>query len=242
MKRQVRIQPPYASLAAEYRATQIHERWFDRLAPAVRDDVLSCAQAIELAPGQQLTERGAPASGLFQVAEGLVRVGGINREGRHTVLDFYGPGFWFGEVAALAGLPGAHDMHALRPTLLRRLAPRDLEKLLRRQPDFARALLRLEAQRLNLLLAALESYATQTLAQRLANRLLMLAAAHAVPTAEGDEIDIALSQETLARLIGSSRQRVAQMLKAWERDGAVRHRNERVLLLRPQLLEDLARL
>ncbi len=90
--------------------------------------------------------------------------------------------------------------------------------------------------------AAIESYSVQTLAQRLANRLLMLAADHSVPTAAGRRIELRLSQETLARLIGATRQCVAQILKAWEHDGIVKQQLGRIVLLKQARLEAFARL
>jgi CRP/FNR family transcriptional regulator, cyclic AMP receptor protein len=79
------------------------------------------------------------------------------------------------------------------------LRTEDLERLLARHATLSRMLLRLEAQRLRILMTALESYSTQSLAQRLAARLLMLAEGHGVPSAAGVAIDLPLTQETLAR-------------------------------------------
>ncbi|MCY1355380.1 Crp-like helix-turn-helix domain protein [compost metagenome] len=90
---------------------------------------------------------------------------------------------------------------------------------------------------------ALESYALQTLEQRLANRLLMLAASHGRETAAGLELDLHLPQDALARLIGATRQRVNQILKDWEQEGLISHgQGGRVCLPAPGKLEALATL
>jgi CRP/FNR family transcriptional regulator, cyclic AMP receptor protein len=80
-----------------------------------------------------------------------------------------------------------------------------MEELLAKRPEFSRALLRLQATRLRLLLVAVEGYSTQTLEHRLANRLLTLAVQFGRDTNGSVELDLHLPQEILAQLIGSTR-------------------------------------
>ena len=70
----------------------------------------------------------------------------------------------------------------------------------------------------------------------------MLASNHGSAGLQGLRIDLRLSQETLAQLIGSWRQRVNQILKSWERDGVLEQRYGRITLLDQAGLEKLARL
>jgi CRP-like cAMP-binding protein len=156
------------------------------------------------------------------------------------VLDFYGPGSWFGEVATLDGFPRMFDAHANGSALLLQVTPVDLEKLLAAHPALSRALLRLEATRLRILLTAIEMYSTQTMEQRLANRLLMLAVSYGVSNSDGVKIELHLPQETLAQLIGATRQRANQILKNWEHDGILEQKYGQILLLHRARLEKLA--
>ena len=195
-----------------------------------------------LAPGQRLYFRGDPADGIYCVLEGAVRLSGISQDNREAVLDIYGPGVWFGEVSALDGLPRIHDANAYDATVLLQVAQADLEELLTVHPTLSRVLLRLEALRLQLLLTAIEAYSMQSMEQRLANRLLMLSMTCGVKTAKGLKIELHLPQEVLAQLIGSSRQRVNQILKDWEHERMVEHQYGRILLLDQARLEKLAQM
>jgi CRP/FNR family transcriptional regulator, cyclic AMP receptor protein len=229
-----------ASLLPIYRIATISNGWFDSLPEAIRSEVLARAKQRMLAPDQCLFSRGDEPNAIYRVLEGCVRLSGMSRDGQETVLDYYGPGIWFGEVSPLDGLPRVHDAHASEATLLLELAKADLEELLAAHPEFSRALLRLEALRLRLLLTAIESYSTQSLEQRLANRLLMLSASHGVAVAQGLKLELHLPQETLAQLIGATRQRVNQILSAWEHEGIVEQGYGRILLLNQAKLEELA--
>ena len=76
---------------------------------------------------------------------------------------------------------------------------------------------------------------------RLAMRLLLLADHHGRETARGVEIALPLSHETLARLTGSSRPRINQIMTEWKGSGVVGHHYGRVVLRDRATLEELAR-
>lgn len=214
--------------------------WFDALPELVRRDVHARSQKRILAAGERLFTRGDRSDGVYGVLKGSVRVSGISGDGQETILDFYGPGSWFGEVSTLNGLPRGHDAKAYMPTTLLHVSPDNLEHLLATHPAFSRALLRLEAQRLHILLAALEQYSVQSIEQRLASRLLMLAGPYGVSSSQGLKIELHLPQETLAQLVGVTRQRINQILKDWHREGLIDHQYGHVTLLDKARLEKLA--
>jgi CRP/FNR family cyclic AMP-dependent transcriptional regulator len=99
---------------------------------------------------------------------------------------------------------------------------------------------RLEAQRLHVLLAALEQYSVQSIEQRLASRLLMLAGPYGVSSAQGLKIELHLPQETLAQLVGVTRQRINQILKDWQREGLIDHQYGQITLLDEARFEKLS--
>ena len=87
------------------------------------------------------------------------------------------------------------------------------------------ALLRLQARRIRQLFGLVEDLNTLPLRARLAKQLIHLVRSYGVPNlADGSEmrIGLQLAQEELAQLLGASRQRVNQELKAMEREDAIR--------------------
>lgn len=51
-------------------------------------------------------------------------------------------------------------------------------------------------------------------------------------------IDMTLSQQDLANLVGTSRESVNKQLRAWEAAGIVRVSRQRVIIVAPDQLED----
>ena len=83
----------------------------------------------------------------------------------------------------------------------------------------------MHARRIRQLFGLVEDLNTLPLRARLAKQLLHLVRSYGVPSlSDGREmrISLQLAQEELAQLLGASRQRVNQELKAMEREEAIR--------------------
>ncbi len=231
-----------SSLPTLHHLAVLSADWFSSLPEPVRNDIWRRGKQRELMSGERLLSRGDQPDGMYCVLEGAVRLSGISVDGHETILDFYPPGTWINQTSTLDGGPCIHDVEAYGPTRVLHVASEDLEKLLEAHPSFSRALLTLLARRLRLVLMGLEAYSSQSMEHRLANRLLMLAGSFGVAAPDGLKIDLHLPQETLAELIGSTRQRVNQILKRWEAELIVEQQQGRILVLDQEKLEKLARM
>jgi CRP/FNR family transcriptional regulator, cyclic AMP receptor protein len=206
--------------------------WFAKLSPALRRDILERASVRKLRDGELAATRGAPAEEWCAVASGAVRVSSVSLAGKQVSLTYVEPGTWFGDIALFDGLPRTHDGHAHGATTLLVVRKPDFKELLARHVELYDALLRLNCRRLRLLFDALEELNTKPLAARLARQLLQLARSYGVAEEDGHiRIGLALAQEDLAQLLGASRQRVNQELKALEREGALLVEPSRLVVL-----------
>jgi CRP/FNR family transcriptional regulator, cyclic AMP receptor protein len=206
--------------------------WFAKLSPALRRDILERASVRKLRDGELAATRGAPAEEWCAVAAGAVRVSSVSLAGKQVSLTYVEPGTWFGDIALFDGLPRTHDGHAHGATTLLVVRKPDFKELLSRHVELYDALLRLNCRRLRLMFDALEDLNTKPLAARLARQLLRLARSYGVVEDDGRiRIGLALAQEDLAQLLGASRQRVNQELKALEREGAVQVEPSRLVVL-----------
>jgi CRP/FNR family cyclic AMP-dependent transcriptional regulator len=135
------------------------------------------------------------------------------------------PGTWFGDVAIFDGDRRTHDAYAHGDTTLLCVAKADFQKILGQHTELYEALLRLHSRRIRQLFGLVEDLNTLPLRARLAKQLLHLVRSYGIPNlANPSEVRISLqlAQEELAQLLGASRQRVNQELKAMERDEVIR--------------------
>lgn len=212
---------------------------FAKFADDNREVIFSKLRRKFLAQDKLIYSRGDEPEGIYQIVSGSVRICGLANNGTEAVLDFYGPGVWFGEVSALDGLPRTHDARANEATEVLHLDLAQLEVLLL-HPKVSRALLKVQALRTRIVLAALELYHTRSVEKLLANRLLMLAVNHGVVVSRGKKIDLHLTQETLSQLVGTTHQCVEDFLQAWEKDGLLVYECGKFILLNKLGMEALA--
>jgi CRP-like cAMP-binding protein len=148
-----------------------------------------------------------------------------------VTLTYVEPGTWFGDIALFDGLPRTHDANAHGETTLLVVRKADFRELLTQHVELYDALLRLNCRRLRLMFDIIEDLNTRPLAARLAKQILLLARSYGVTEGEEIRIGLQLAQEDLAQLLGASRQRVNQELKALERDEALRIEPTRLVVL-----------
>lgn len=230
-------------LSEKHRSTLESNAWFAGLAPQIREDALSRAVRMELAAGDCLFARGDEFNGFFGILEGAIRIDGFASNGQEAILTFYEPGAWFGEISAFDDLPRLFNAHAHQPTVLLKIGRADFDALLDRHPALCRLFLRLECSRLRLIASVFEEFTTQTLEERLANRLVTLIASFnssSSATSFARRIELRLSQEMLGNLVGATRQRVSQVLKHWARDGLIEQRQGYIVIFNEAELQRIA--
>ncbi|MBX3655557.1 MAG: Crp/Fnr family transcriptional regulator [Ramlibacter sp.] len=212
-------------LTIEERAAINSGRWFSSLSPSLRHDILRCAYVKRYKDGELIAARGDPPEDWIACAQGAVRVSSTSISGKQVTLTYVEPGIWFGDVAIFDGERRTHDAYAHGDSTILCVSRGDLRKILSQHTELYEAMLRLHARRIRQLFGLVEDLNTLPLRARLAKQLLHLVRSYGVPSlADGREVRIGLqlAQEELAQLLGASRQRVNQELKAMEREDVIR--------------------
>jgi CRP-like cAMP-binding protein len=212
-------------LTIEERAAINSGRWFSSLSPSLKHDILRCAYVKRYKDGDLIAARGEPPEDWIACAKGAVRVSSTSISGKQITLTYVEPGIWFGDVSIFDGDRRTHDACAHGETTILCVAKADFKKILALHVELYEALLRLHSRRIRQLYGLVEDLNTLPLRARLAKQLLHLVRSYGVPSlsdASEVRIGLQLAQEELAQLLGASRQRVNQELKAMERDGAIR--------------------
>lgn len=91
--------------------------------------------------GEIVFRQGELARGIFALESGLVGLFGLAVSGREMLYTLFRTGQLLGHRAYFSGQPHLSEARALVPVQIRFVPARDLEQLLRDQPDFTRGLL-----------------------------------------------------------------------------------------------------
>ena len=135
----------------------------------------------------------------------------------------------------------AYEVEALEASRHRGAGARpSFEPLLRRHPDLAYSVVQELEDRQRRLVRRLEALVFKDVRARVAETLLELTREHGEPCAHGFAIDVRMSQEDLAELVGASRQMVNRVLGELQRRLYVQRMGRVLCVLHRDRLERLA--
>jgi CRP/FNR family cyclic AMP-dependent transcriptional regulator len=158
-----------------YRSQLETTPWFRGPPVELRDYLVSHATLITLEKGQFLYRRGDRSYGLYAVLGGALAIGTVGVDGKDALLAVLGPTAWVGEISLFDGLPRPNDVTAVSRTLLLHVPEPALQGLLDSTPRYWRDFALLMTQRLRVSFENAEAMTLLPAAQRVANRLLMIA-------------------------------------------------------------------
>jgi len=177
----------------------------------------------------------------FAIVSGAVKISAYHSDGREAVLALLGPGDVFGELSPFDEAPRSADATAAEDTELLSLDGEGLREAIMEHPQIGLALLRVLSQRLRLANESFQDVAFFDVGGRLARRLADLAATHGLTQEEGVLIDMPISQERLAQMIGATRESVNKALAALMRRGLVRRSGRKYVVSNIEELRSRAR-
>ena len=188
------------------------------LSPELDGLLRAKAKLFRLSRAEALYHRGSMPDALFYVDSGLIRLSVAAANGREAVMSIVSPGYWFGETSLFIDEPRIHDAVALVDTRLFVVSAAAFHDVVDENPGYLREFLRLICSRYKQTLERLDATSLLPLSVRLARHLLS-SQAHRTPTKA--ETVVTVSQETIAQILGVSRQSINRMLRLWEADGIV---------------------
>lgn len=210
-------------------------RFWELLEPAERAVLDAAGTLSEFDSGAVICHEGEPTQHVLIVLRGLVRVTANSLGGHEKLLAVRGPGDIIGERSAIDGLPRSATVRALNPVHALIIPAERFTGLCQRFPRLAWAMLVVvvarqrdaDRQRVEI---------TGTATQRIAAVLLDFALHRGV----GSEGEVALSQEELAGIAGTSRESLVRVLRSLRQQGIVRTGRKRIEILEVDRLFELA--
>ena len=174
------------------------------------------------APGATMCVEGDPATHVFVLVDGWVKILGVTTDGHEMVLALRGHGDTVGEVAGETTGYRTATVQAVGTVRALIVTYEKFSSFLDAHAGADRAYRRMVTRRWNDAESMLRTRSVTSGAQRLAGLLLELADQRS--SEPGGEIRMAmmLTQEELASLTGASRATVTRALSNWRRRGIIR--------------------
>ncbi len=162
--------------------------------------------------GEVIFHRDDPGQVLYIVKEGKVKIGLTSPDGQEVSLTVFGAGECFGELSILDGEPRSADAIALERAELYALQRQDFVNVVMNHPKIAVQVMKVISQRLRQADQQIEDLLFLDVYGRVAKKLLELSETHGVPTSQGVRIELRLTQQELASMVGASRESVNKVM------------------------------
>jgi CRP-like cAMP-binding protein len=160
---------------------------------------------------ETIVPKGAVQNDWFHLVTGFVNAAIPSADGKHTSVNIYGPGSWFGEASFVNDKPSEKGLFCLTSARIVRVPRPCALEIFNSDPDFIRYIARLVSWRANQQATMLVLQKTGSPPLRTIMGLALFAesigngASHLPASGTDDHLEIPLKQETLASMCGVSR-------------------------------------
>ncbi|MHB1406716.1 MAG: Crp/Fnr family transcriptional regulator [Desulfitobacteriaceae bacterium] len=165
------------------------------------------------------------------ILSGRVKQYFIDPEGAKRTILILSRGDIFGEITLLQDDFDWVLTETLESTEVLRIDGETFFTVLKTDPDVGKELLRMVSTKFRILMAEIHDMTFYSTRERLAELLKRLSKQHGIRTEQGVEINLKLTHEEIAAMIGSSRATVTRMLEDLEQEGFIKRRGKHLILL-----------
>ena len=176
-----------------------------------------------------------PGDSLFVVRDGRVKVVLIGEDGREVILGVLGVGEYFGELSLIDDRPRSAHVIAMEDSNLLVLRREDFRKRVESSPSVAWSLLTELSRRLRRADDKIGGLVLLDVPGRIARLLLDLA-----EESGSNVIEKSLTHQTIAQMIGASRETVSRAMKDFQDAGWINVERRRIAIADRSALEQRA--
>jgi len=191
-------------------------------------------------PGATMCVEGDPATHVFVLVDGQVKILSATNDGQRLMLALRGDGDIVGESAGATTGHRNATIQAIDTVQALIVNYRKFSSFLNSNPGADQAYRVVLTQRWNDADSQLRMRSVTTGAQRLAGLLLQLGARHGITDHDQIQLTISLSQEEWASLAGTSRATVTRALSVWRKRGFIRTGQRSITIIDQRSLRRVA--
>jgi len=189
-----------------------------------------CTAKKKLAKGDALLCQGEITSAVYLIKAGKLKLTQITEDGREAILDICGPGEIIGELSFFHEQSSTTSAIAMEETFVCCFSRSQFEALIREDAHFALRIISYLGEKRYENLQKLGEDTRQTVKEKLLRLFYRFAGDYGKESEAGTLIDLKITQQELADMIGSSRVMVIHALQELEAANIIGRVNRQYLL------------
>lgn len=225
----------------------MHEPWFvpasdflGKMAPADKEQLFALAHRQAYRRNAFVFQAGSPGRNVYILSQGRVKIYALSALGKGVLLWFCFPGEVFGLAEATRGGPREVYAQACSDSVVLSITREAFRHFLETHPAAATLVIDLLSCRLRTLGDMLINLTADDVSTRVVKLLTRLSARYGKHANDSDlYLDIRLTHQEIAEMIGTSRQTVTSILGELKRKGLLHIENHVIHIHRRDLLERL---
>jgi CRP/FNR family transcriptional regulator len=179
---------------------------------------------------------GEPGEAVYFIKSGKVKLYKCDEEGREYILNIFQDGDVIAEAVLFGGGPYPATAEAVEDSTVCVIKNRDLEDLIRKNPEIALRVIKIMSARLRESKEQIRNLAFRDTYDRTACMLHKICLDYGQKTPRGIEVELPFTRQELAALVGTSRETVTRVLSSMKKDGIIDIDRQKIVVLNEKKL------
>jgi CRP-like cAMP-binding protein len=209
---------------------------FSGLSPDELDRINNHKTCIQYKKGQNIFYEGTRPMGLYCMNAGKVKVYKNNLQGKEYILYISKPGDFLGYRALLSEEFYAASATVLEDAKICFIQKEDFFEVLQKNPVFMKRVVKSICSTMGIMESKMAELAHKSVRERLAASLLMLKETYGMEGDSSELIDINLSREDLASIVGTATETVIRLLSEFKNEGLIAFEGKKIRVIEPKKL------
>lgn len=181
--------------------------------------------------GEIIFWEGAFPFGIFYIVEGKAKKYKLDKSGKEQIIYVANTGELLGYHAILAGERYPDSAAALEDSLIAFIPGKDFQNVLQNSEILNRRLLKALSHEFTVLTNNLSLFSQKSVKERLALQLIVLREKYKKNFKSGMTVEIKMSQEDLANLVGTVRENIARIMAEFKDEGIISTKGSKITVL-----------
>jgi len=180
---------------------------------------------------ETIFSEGEPPEWFYLVLTGKVKITKLSHEGKEIILEVISPTDIFGGVAVIKGFPYPANAVAMEDSEVLKISRKNLMRLVDRFPNLMYCIAMQLGDRMKSSYDSLKNIALERVESRIAALLLKLAGKVGVGTKAGTLIDMRLTKQDVADMVGTTVETSIRTFSKFKKQGLVGESDGRFVIL-----------
>lgn len=195
-----------------------------------RNDLIALGSQLQVSKDQLLFNAGSISDNVYILLEGRVKIFELTPEGREIILWFCFPGETFGMAEIVQRSRRTVYAQACTDVKVLRIEHDEFIRFLKQNPEVSLKVIELLSSRLRELGDIMSNLVSDDVRSRVFKLLTRLAARYGIETSQEVRLNISLTHQEMADMIGTTRQSVTTVLNSLKRENFLRVENKVIYL------------